>query len=315
MLLTFERLLGLVGGSRYGEKNIKLKCPRCQQDECYISVVEDDHPGQCLRKKHCGWTFNIYTFLKEIGRISEILSNTYSYSEIIKNPFETEQIEIVLEHEDIRLPFGYKKYSECNYLFERGWESKHFDLYQAGYTKLLHSFKDRIIFPVFEDGKTKAYTTRSIFKKEYCLQHNIIRYSKNEESEYTRLLYNIDNVQGKNTAILTEGIFDCKQVNDFLDNDTDIVGVSLLGVNLSIEQVLKLKMKGIKNLIFFLDPDVLIKVRSESQKYKHLFDNIFVTYTDNKDPGDSSFDELEKSLSNMQTVSNFLIDNIPFTLK
>ena len=315
MKLTVERLLSIVGGRISNEKNIRIVCPRCKGDECYISTVTEDHPGQCLRKKHCGWTFNIYSLLKELGKLDTIVSGYYEYRETLENTLIKKVDKIVLEHENISLPVGFYKFKTNDYLVSRGWNSIDFEKYLPGETKLLSKLRNRIIFPLIEDNFTKGYITRSIFSKEYCEENNILRYFKNEESNYQRLVYGLDDIRNSKTVILTEGIFDTVQINHYLNNDSEISSISLLGTSLSIEQVMKLKLKGVNTIIFFLDKDVLYKVKEECQKYTHLFENIFVTYSKSKDPGDSSFQEIEDSLLRILPINSFLLDTISTKLK
>lgn len=69
----------------------------------------------------------------------------------------------------------------------------------------------RIIIPIYYHEQLVSYQGRSVFSKEYCSRHNILRYKnlskENSIIDPKTILYNSDNCKKEN-VVITEGVFD-----------------------------------------------------------------------------------------------------------
>lgn len=313
MILSLKELSSLFSNTKVSSngKNLKVDCPKCGKNECYISIKKDNHPGRCWREKHCGYSFNIFSILKELGRLEEYQSEYSSYTEELNIELESSnnKIELQLEKE-FELPIGFREIQYSDYLQSRGFTEIDYLEFKPGVTKISPDYKDSIIFPIFEYDRVVGFVTRSVFSKEECKRRNILRYQKSE-SNFENIIYGIENSSNVETTILVEGIFDYRNVKRTLEKySLKFFVFPLLGVFLSKSQVNRLKSKGCKNLIFLLDPDIEIKLRKFSRELIYDF-NCFVSFTENDDPGGSTYEEILLSLERIETLESFLINKLP----
>ena len=292
-------------------KNLKVDCPKCGKNECYVSIHKENHPGRCWREIQCGHTFNIFSILKSLGRLEEFTSDYRSYTEelnysLLDKSLNRELPELV----EVKLPIGFREITQSDYLDSREFVQIDYQELRPGISKLSPRYKDNIIFPVIENNKTVGFISRSIHSKEKCKELGVLRYQKSE-TDFEHIIYGLSENTNIETTILVEGIFDYRKVKRTLElYQLDYFVFPLLGVFLSPIQVLKLKDRGCKNLIFLLDPDIEPKLREFSKNLLYDF-NCFISSLKENDPGDSSYQEILLSLEDRELLESYLINQLP----
>ncbi len=297
-------------------------CPWCGQDEFGISLVQDNHPYNCFRKKACGESGNIYTLLKYLGKVKEVLGDR----EIdVEGQLGSLTPEIVEEESmeplpTIEPPILWRRVFEDEYLTERGFTDEQFHKFQVGRSRLQ---RDYVTFLIEMNHVVTGYISRSVKSKEWIDAYNeeakkingrsYLRY-KNSTSDFSRMLFGYDEIiRGKTTdVILVEGIFSKTKTDVNLDLDcgkTWIRCVATFGAKISDHQIRLLKDKGVKRVWLWFEADVLGKVKSVAAKLSLLFDS-HVSYIKGLDPGDISQEEaialLENSMSYVDINQNYL---------
>lgn len=324
MKLAQEQLKELlVNPKLYKKGNFKATCPKCSQNEFYISYDTENHPFQCWRKKHCGYSGNIFTLLKDLGKFS-ILGDfkTTDLSQQLVNKIEIEEELINLELPNIPLPLGFKLITSDPYLDERAFYSYH--KIKVGITTIDPKLKnDYIIFLVDNLQGVKGYIGRHRKSKKELDRLNvsrrlrdlpdILRY-KNSETDFSKLLWGLKEINGNtNTIILVEGIFDKDRIDLLLELDKQEATkcCCTFGSNLSDEQIYLLQQnKAITTLIILYEADVLEKVISTASNASLYFHQVLVGYVDKCDPGDMEIEDLEQVLLNLKHHSQFAISKV-----
>ena len=96
-------------------------------------------------------------------------------------------------------------------------------------------------------------------------------------------------------------LYDCEQIKP----------LCTFGAKLSHNQLELLKSKpNIKNIILLFDNDVVSKIKPISFELDLYFNTNIATIAGNNDPGDCSYDQLEKALNNVKSPFDFFIDNL-----
>jgi hypothetical protein len=302
MKLTKKQLEQLLEEPRLDQKgtNLYAVCPKCKHDEFGISL-ENNHAFSCFRKSKCGWVGNIYTLLKFLGKAKEFLSEyEIDIFEKLESGFFAEPIPLDLELPEIQVPILWKRCIEDVYLRERGFVDYQFEKFEVGRSKLT---KEYVTFLVRMNGKLVGHVTRSERKKSWIDAFNekqasigsklvYLRY-KNSTTDFTRALFGYDEiVPGVTTdVIMVEGIFSKTKtdLNLNLDYFDEMKCVATFGAKLSPHQIQLLKLKGIKNLWFWFEADVLEKVKDIVADAALHF-NVRVSYLNGKDPNDIDAD-------------------------
>lgn len=300
-----QRLLPNVSIDHRG-KNLNGKCPRCGAMEFGISL-EENHLFNCYRAKKCGFSGNIFTLLKFLGRTREFLSEReINIWDRVESQLSREEEKFDLSLPIVQPPLLWKRVSDDEYLRQRGFEDYQFEKFEVGRSKLN---KDYITFLVRQRGQLVAYISRSERSKQWIDQYNnthevpYLRYN-NSLSDFAKMLFGLDEiVEGQTTdVILVEGIFSKTKTDTNLRLD-DVSNVwlkccSTFGAKLSDYQIHLLKLKGVKNLIFWFEADVLNKIKPIVSKASLYFD-IKVSYLQGRDPNDldanQAFELLESS--------------------
>lgn len=310
MKLSLEELKGLFSKSTVRNKNLRVICPKCGEEECYVSIDLENHPGRCWRERNCGYTFNIISLLILLDRLSEFSSEYKSYSESVENKINREEFQYQLYPKEITLPLGFKLISKSAYLDQRKFTKGDYERHLPGITNYPSFNRNRIFFPTFEDFKVVGYVSRSVYSKEHCLENEILRYTKSEESDFSKILHGFNYQNSCKTVVLVEGYFDYFQVLRTIEKyKLDMICIPLFGVELSIEQSLKLKLYGVETLIYLLDKDIEHRLRTSSPDNLYMFDT-YVSFCNEKDPDESSLEEIFLALQNKQELFNFLLDTV-----
>lgn len=305
-------------------KNLIVDCPWCKHREASVSLVKEGNLFGCLRKKRCGETGNIYRVLREIGMLDEYIKDPDTFNINLNHidlDLHNKPHELILDVPECPIPLGWTQTFDDQYLNERGFNIEDYKKYPVGKTNLEPSVKkDYVIFLVIEDEKIKGWVARHIWPKEkieeynekYFLDHGIPnkirRYRNALNVDFAKLLYGIDEItENTNTVILVEGIFDKKAIDTKMGlyDQQEIKCLATFKGHVSDEQIAKLKLKGIENIILFYDPDVIDKIKNNSLKLNKFFDIQIAISINGKDPDEMSQDELFACLTKLYSPSVF----------
>lgn len=327
MKLSQKQLEGLLSNTRldFKGKNLYADCPWCGYNEFGISL-DDNHVFNCFRKKHCGYTGNIFSLLKKLGKVKEFLSDREIdvFERLESNLGVEEDVAIDLDLPEIKPPLLWKRVEDDEYLRERGFEEYQFEKFEVGRSKFKPEY---ITFLVRMDGKLVGYISRSCKSKEWIDAYNerkkaegsqekYLRYD-NSASDFGKMLFGYDEiVEGEtDTVILTEGIFSKTKTDSNLDLDfqDQIKCCSTFGAKFSEHQIELLKLKKVKNLIFWFEADVLDKIKVIVSRAA-LYFNVKVSYLQGKDPNDidqdGAFELLEQSKDWLDFNISYLNSNL-----
>lgn len=316
MKLSKDKLFSILKNPAMWKSNdVIANCPKCNHREFYISL-NDNHPFNCVRKKKCGWQGNIYTLLDELGIKDEYnIKPSIVWSPTLNNELKNnERIEVDINLEEISLPTGFRRVYTDSYLIKRGFKESDYNDYFIGITNLDSKLINYIIFVVYNDFKPVATIGRFKGTKEECDILKKPRY-KNSESDFAKILGGYDDLElgVTETVILCEGLFDAKNVSDLLDlkNNSSMKCCYTFKCHVSEEQLYKLQLKGIKNILLLYDSDVLQKVKEAAvnlSKYFNVSVGLIEYANQNgqiKDPGDLNKEELQTILNNTYSPLDF----------
>lgn len=299
MKLSRSQLDQLLLNTRLDHKgaNLYATCPKCQHDEFGISL-SDNHLFNCFRKSKCGWSGNIYTLLKFLDKAKEFLSEREIdvFEKLESRLGEQEELPIDLTLPEVQKPLLWKRVYEDPYLRSRGFADYQFHKFEVGRSRLN---KDYVTFLVKISNKLVGYVGRSERSKTWIDAYNeemkkigsdlvYLRYD-NSQSDFGKMLFGYDEIiPGVTTdVILVEGIFSKTKtdLNLELDAHDDMKCCATFGAKLSPHQIELLKVKGVRNLWFWFEADVLYKAK-EIITNASLHFNVKASYLDGQDPND-----------------------------
>ena len=329
MKLDRERLETLLDNPRLDPRgtNLYAKCPYCGHDEFGISL-EDNHLFNCFRKAHCGVTGNIYTLLSFLGKTKEFVGerqiNIFSKLESFLKEFDLQQGDVIQDLPQITPPLFWKRVTDDVYLRQRGFADYQFSKFEVGRSKLK---KDYVTFLVRQHGKLIGYVGRSEKSKKEIDRINELRRSRgkkdylrynNSITNFSLTLFGLDEIVDNVTTdvILTEGIFSKTKtdLNLGLDFQEQMKCCATLGAKLSDYQMLLLKAKGVRRLVFWFEPDVLEKIKTIVAKASTQFE-VLVCYLGDNDPNDFNQQQALDTLQGAQDWLDFNTSYVTSNLK
>jgi len=283
------------------------KCPNpnCQKDKHFYFNFNNLF-SDC---KKCGASYNIFSFLKEIGRPDLIQGRQVNIKKIELPTLATPEEKNWENPEDHKMPIGFKKCSlgkEKNiftkYLINRKFTEIDFNLYNPGYTNKILKYSDYVIVPIENDFSVKGFVGRYIGGKEGKLRY------LNSKSDFAKLIFGYDEIKDRTkTLIITEGIFDKISVTSSLDLhfQEEIKCVCTFGKKISEFQKYMLKKTNIENIIMMYDSrDAVNDMKKIGFKLKNDFD-VYVAYTGINDPGDSTKEQIVEIVNNIEIIDKF----------
>lgn len=313
-----------------GWRNSKsIDCPYCGKgyDKFGILLLENGGVYKCFR---CDTKGSIFSLLKKIDRKDLIIGNSddYTYKEKLDSFLKlTEKTEGEINTKEIIKPPGFERIYFHEYLKQRGWVKNDYLKSEVGISTLPR-FKNRIIFLVYEEGKLVAYLSRSLMPKEWHdenlklakqkLCKLIPRYDNSRETEFDNVVGGLDDIiEGvTKTVIIVEGIMDKHNVDRklFLDEGNEVKCVYTFGCHLSIKQMYKIYEKGIDNIILMFDKETIKQTKSVSLNLLNYFNIFICELNSDKDPGDMSLQDFEKSLENLINPINYFANRLGKTV-
>jgi len=299
--LPDEQVYDILSNTQRGPKNhIISDCPLCQKPRhFYFNTITQK--WDC---KKCGEAGDIMRLLSLIGKLSLIrrfVDVTKELQNKLAELFSTQQDELeeVLELPPVRLPQGFKYLHQHPYLDRRGFLEQDYKRYPVGVTSIVNKFEDYVIFPVLEDGEPKGFVGRKTWTKEELKEHELEhgwappRYA-NSKTNFSLLLYGLDEIMFfVETAILVEGVFTKTACDRRLGitNEDSFRCLATFGKKISKAQIMKLLLKGIKNIILVFDPDAVDEAYKHARQLQKYFKVQigFVSGGDLDDCDDESF--------------------------
>lgn len=328
MKLTRKQLESLLVNPTLDRRgnDLNADCPWCGHSEFGISL-NDGHPFNCYRKSKCGAVGNIYTLLKKLGRVREFLTDIQVNAfERLESNLGVKEGELDLSMPEIKPPFLWKRVKDDPYLRERGFAAQQFEKFEVGRSRLR---KEYVTFLVRRNGVLVGYIGRSDRSKEWIDNYNrkqkeigsdlvYLRYNNSLDTEFSKTLFGYDEiVEGvTESVILVEGIFSKTKtdLNLGLDDQDELKCCATFGAKFSDEQLELLRIKGVRNLFFWFEADVLNKIKPILARASSYF-NVRASYLNGADPNDIDSEQAYALLENSKNWLDFNKGYVSINLK
>ena len=288
------------------------RCPFCGK-ESHMYVNKRTQMWDC---KKCGEYGNIYKLLRFLDKTYLLQGATITDSdtitsvrEMLANEIENSEVGL-LELPEVKMPVGWKVLKNSNsYLMGRGITPELCKRYHMGATNMFRKYKNYVLIPIYDGGKVRGFIGR------YGSKHvpdDKLRYNNSIGTEFSQLLFGYDEITSRTrTVILVEGVFDkiaCDKVLNLWDDD-EIKCVCTLGKKISAEQILKLELKGVANVILLYDFDAIREIKKFGLELEnHFVTNI--TFTTKKDIDECTANEALAVFEHLYKPRDFNVDII-----
>jgi len=329
-IITDELLYELGGKLDGARKNILATCPFCQHRGQKFGVYVGPDKGNkrfgmsnCF---HCGRGFRtLKETLQALNREDLLPKETADLDDDVAGFSSLLGDEIDDELVSIQMPKGYKRCFKNAYLKSRGWNADDYEYFPVGTNRgIEREYEDYVLLEVRDAGKIVGFVGRNVMSKadidSYNSKHHykIRRYKNSDERSgngFAKLLYNYDAIEPMTThsVILCEGPFDVVGLNRKLElyDNKSIVPIATFGKKISMEQMYKLQLKGVEQVVIGYDNDAketTSKIAMELEKY---FD---VLVADIPDGVGKDWDEMDVEdiydvfCDNLKTVREFNLE-------
>lgn len=283
--------------------------------ESHMYVNKETQLFDC---KKCGEHGNIYKILKQLdktylleGSTVEVRETIQSIRKLISESLE-EELETLKDLPIVNLPAGWKiPLTSTKYLLSRGITSEDCKRYKIGTTNLYHKYKDYVLIPIYDNKKIRGFVGRYGSK---IVPKGKLRYNNSAGTKFSELLFGYDEITNKTlTVILVEGIFDKIKVDKVLRlNDGDeIKCVCTFGKKISKEQIKKIILKGVTNVVLLYDFDAIKDIKKYGLELEYNFFTSIIYTSDKKDIDEYTDDEEAlKVFMNLKKPRDFIDDVI-----
>lgn len=275
-------------------KNLIAKCPYCGKEGKFGIYIGKDTGYKKPFMSHCfscgRSTRTLDRLLTDIGRADLIFTETMDLEKpLVPVLFglgnEAEEIDDSLVEVD--LPDFYKRCYQNVYLTSRGFMFDDFDFFEVGTTRGFNfKFDDYVIFPIMDDGVAAGYVARHTWSKRDIDQHNrkakrtggyqLLRYRNSTDNDFVKLLYNYDSVvEGEtDTVVIVEGVFDVVALYRKLNlyDNRLLAVVATFGKKISLTQIYKLQVKGVRTVVLAYDGDAVEATKHTAELLSAYFD-------------------------------------------
>jgi hypothetical protein len=322
-----DELTGIMNSNSFNSRgdHLNCDCPFCgKKGHFYVNVnkffevLPNGKLRACWDCKKCGEYGNAFKLMREVGRLDFIESYLVPLIKFddLSNRLDEENEELQkaeLPHVKMRMPLGYRRIRQNDYLAERGFKRADFNIYEVGKTTLLQKYENYLLFPFRENGDIVTFYGRYKEKTPPTFTPKYI----NPQNNHSNYLYGIDDRTFlTNTAIVVEGFFDKHPVDKYLglleDTRREVICIATSGKKISKIQALKLKSAGIEELIFGYDPDATNSTKKVIEQYCSDF-KIRVAWIgdDESDLGEKKGREIREIFSdNLYNYENFRTDKV-----
>ncbi len=315
------------------EDHYIANCPFCGKEEHFFvnrNKAFQKSDGRfigCWDCKTCKQKGNIHKLLAKLNKLyildgEPIDIHKQLENKLILGAFSEEELNLVMP--DKRLPIGFKRISQSEYLTERDFTKREFDKYTIGETRISKKFSEYVIISVEESRKCKGFLGRSKISKERIdkinrgykaqgIRKKYLRYRNSINTEFSKLLLGYDEVMfTTDIVVLVEGFFDKVRVDQALrlDYDSEIKCCATFGSSVSDAQILKLQRRGVTKVILVYDSDMVNVSKGYSYKLKENFEDVQVGYTGEKDLGDSRHGEIISVFDNLRTPQEYSLSMV-----
>lgn len=250
-------------------RELVFVCPFCQSPRTNPSFHfnVDKGIGHCWRENHCGWKGNYFKFFNDYEGFDE--------SEVCEmlDISEPDEIDLLIKEFDKLLntkktiireeldyhhlvgaieivPTNIHLYPDViEWLEDREYDPIEFcKVHNMYYPPQIGDYKNRVMFKICND-KDKTYLNYSMDRK------NFIKTINAKDSDFSKYLYNYENAKDSDVVFIVEGLFDTARVLTF-DLGINHSSVSLLGVNLTTQKLVRLQKLKAKEVVICLDNGV-----------------------------------------------------------
>lgn len=326
-MITDEQIKTLLTNVKPTSKNHYLTdCPFCfKQSHFYIKRKTKEvnrkngkNKSGSWDCKKCGESGTVFSLLSKLGKMHFLRGTPVELDKKLEGINIDELLDVDLEVADRKMPLGFRRTDDDPYLTQRGFTPHDYDKYTVGRTKLSFVLENYVIIKIEQDKKCKGFLSRIVLPKKQVDKlekkrgKKIPRY-RNDKAEFTKLLMGVDEFNFMtDTAILVEGFFDKKRVDEVLELDKqyEIKCCCTFGKKISQEQILLLISKGIENIILIQDPDALEdskKTGFDLQKYFHV---LLGTTSGGKDLDDCTEYEVLTTFDNLKKPEVFSVSYV-----
>lgn len=269
----------------------------------------------------CGEKGTIFKLLKKLGRLDVVRDfnsvNVLSDIVVDKVNIEYEKREIDIDMSKKRMPLGFTRVYENEYLDSRG-----FSLYQkyiVGTTKIESKLVGYIIFILQnESGDCIGYLARTTKTKQEIdaiekeTGKKYLRYRNSLNTDFSKFLFGLNEItENTKTVILVEGVFDKFRVDYLLslNDQEEIKCCACFGKKISDAQIYWLQKKQIKSVILLYDNDAVKESKQYAFELSKYF-SVLVGFCTAKDPGLLEQNELVDILNNLEPAQLFAINKV-----
>lgn len=280
-------------------------CPFCgKEGKLYMNKSRKGMAWQCFS---CNETGNAVTLIAKLNEISNSAAFSWLVKDIVRTDSESlNQLKALLigflpkeegENEDVFNPnfpaekfdpniqdftFSYLDVELAKrfylYLIKRGITKEMVEFFKIKY----NSYRNRIIFPVYHNGKLAGWQGRAIFDDTIpkALTEPLKKYKK------SHFLFNYDNVKDKEFITIVEGPIDaCKAMHY---NPVALFGKT--ASDIQIDHIMA--MKNLKRVFLALDPEERKATSKLYNRLSSLFECRVIEIEQGKDCGDKMPEEL-----------------------
>jgi len=304
----FDKKFRLGGGNQYISN-----CPYCNKER-HFYINRHTQLWDCKKCGEEGNIIKLLTFLGKLFLLGEFKSiDRTKLKSLSEFAFDVNDDEVDLEPEKRRLPIGFKRVTDDEYLYSRRFLPENLKKLKFGYTNLVPNLKDYIILAVEEDDEVKGYLSRLTWSKEKVERYEErtgrkkLRYLNDSGAKFSNLLLGYDEITEKtDTVILLEGFTDKVTLDNTLQlyEQEEVKCCCTFGKKISQSQILKLLRKGVKNIILIFDYDAIREMKKYGKILNDFF-NVKISFTYNKDINDSSEKEIIEIFDRLYDVHYF----------
>lgn len=331
--MTVEDIRDLLKNCFYNSSGNHLvaDCPFCGHERHFylnvnkVLIKSGRNYLSCWDCKKCGEKGNIRKLLVKLQKITLLDDGKYNdLHKKINNKLldKLEDSSLDLTIPEIKLPLGFKRLKQDNYLKSRGFTNLEFEKYKIGKTRLIPTLVDYVIIAIEDNKKVRGYISRSILSKDEidCLNRGYkkqglkikyLRYQNSKNTSFNKLLLGYDEIMFTTEwVVLVEGFFDKVKVDQALklDFSDEIKCCATFGKSISLEQVRKLQKRGVGKIILTQDPDALSETKGYAFMLKEEFETVLIGTTDkDNDLGSSSYRDIERVFNNLRNPTDFAL--------
>jgi len=264
------------------------KCFSCEESGDIISLIRK------LKKE--------FSFKKALSFLFQFLGKDVNFEDFISLDFisfvKPKEEKIELQEEDFEVSLEYIR-SYHPYFKNRGITKRNIEEFDLGFCRF-GRMKNRVIFPIKELQKSKAFSGRTILEKDK--EEKYLYYPAG--TKVHSYLYNIDNLVQGNELILCEGFFDAIQIYNFGFKNV----AALMGSDISDVQEIKIWKLNPNNLLLCFDGD-----KAGRKLIEKIFTRFFgkmnikiMLFNSGLDPADLTLRQFEKLYKNSFSSEEYL---------